>query len=400
MNRRSKIFIYLGAIFIIVGLICNEWVLSALLSSDGSLEVKSLQLIRIIQGLFVGLGLLTIIFRKTGWIANLYLLLITLFIILAGVEIYLRIPGIIKKIRISRVRCKDEYLHHSLKPNVSAPLRWGRAEPIYHTNSLGYRDVKQRIVPEESLASTRILALGDSFAECIGVEYEDGFVFNLERLLRNKGMDVEILDAGVGSYCPSLEYRKLKKFLDKGYHTDKVILLVDPADIHDEAVEYLGWEKTGPEEHLSGSLDSYPMILKELRRRLATMGGGRKRRIGPGRKDWTEFSLESTSWIDRGIAICQDNILKIVELCRENSIDFIMVLYPYPIHITSKHKPSAYQKVFGDFARQHKIKLIDLAPLFYRLQDWESYFIPGDIHWNEKGHTFVAQALFDYLSSE
>jgi hypothetical protein len=391
--KREKIFLWFGLALVLAALLGNEFLLAALFSRDGVLEERSAALIRIGEGMLIVLGFCTVLFRRAGWLVNIYLLSISLLLVLLGFEIYLRVPGIIKKIHIGRVRCQDEYLHHSLRPNVAAPLRWGDAEPMYYTNSLGYRDRQCREVPLRSESATRMLVLGDSFAECIGVEYEAGFIHKLEQLMRAAGRDVEILNAGVGSYCPSLEYRKLKQFLESGYQTDEVILLLDPADVHDEAVEYLGWEKKGPDEPLAGGLDLYPRIIIELRQRLAPPAGSRTEPARASRLDWFEYDVP-VAWVQKGISICQEHIRKIAALCDQHSIRFILVLYPYPGQILSGNRPSIYQQNFSEFARQNGIEVVDISPAFFELEDWDTYFIPGDIHWNERGHTLVARELF------
>lgn len=41
--------------------------------------------------------------------------------------------------------------------------------------------------------------------------------------------------------------------------------------------------------------------------------------------------------------------------------------------------------------------LIDPFPVFCNLPDWQAYFIPREIHWNERGHTLAAEVLFSRL---
>ena len=52
--------------------------------------------------------------------------------------------------KVTALRIPDGYLHHTLRPNVSALSVWGTRKIIYHTNSLGYRDIKQRKISKKN----------------------------------------------------------------------------------------------------------------------------------------------------------------------------------------------------------------------------------------------------------
>ena len=51
------------------------------------------------------------------------------------------------------------------------------------TFGLGYRDAEIRKVERQSPADLRILVIGDSFTEAVGVDYTDSFTFKLEEKL-------------------------------------------------------------------------------------------------------------------------------------------------------------------------------------------------------------------------
>jgi len=397
MNRREKFFLIIGLALIVIALLVNEWSLAALFSRDGVLEPASRTIVRIAGSVLIVLGALTVLFRRRQFIANVYLLLFTVLLCLAAVEIYLRVPGWIKHKSIRELRRKDDYLHHTLKPNVSSRQGWGdKLRIMYHTNSLGFRDLEQREVSREPVADRRILLLGDSFVEGSGVEYRDHFAHKLESRLRESGRDIEVLNGGVASYCPSLEFRKLKRFLEAGYQADEVILMLDISDIHDES-KYVGWEKSGAEEFIMGGLDVYPRLFTEIKRRLLSRRGDDEVEAEPDRFTWTESVGEFPHWVKEGLSLCKENILKIAELCREQGMKFSLVIYPHPEQLKSGRRPSPHQVMFSDFARENGILIYDLFPDFFSLADWEGYFIPGDIHWNEDGHARIAEMLYNRL---
>ena len=69
------------------------------------------------------------------------------------------------------------------------------------TNSLAMRDSENRQISLES-QSKRVLLIGDSMIEGLGVDYDDSVAGNLQKIWQATG--VEVLNAGVVSYSPHL----------------------------------------------------------------------------------------------------------------------------------------------------------------------------------------------------
>jgi hypothetical protein len=68
--------------------------------------------------------------------------------------------------------------HHALLPNFDGYDNWGDFRYKVYTNSLGFRDAAMRVV-SASPSGRRVLLLGDSFTEGIGVAFEDTFAGKL-----------------------------------------------------------------------------------------------------------------------------------------------------------------------------------------------------------------------------
>src|SRR5678809_1408704 len=94
------------------------------------------------------------------------------------------------------MRIPSPIYHHDLGVRVNATVYWPGRVPVF-TNSLGFRDRSQREVPLKA-PGRRVLFIGDSFTEGIGVAYEQSFVGRIEDELRPQGIDV--LNAGCVSY--------------------------------------------------------------------------------------------------------------------------------------------------------------------------------------------------------
>lgn len=85
-SNRESIFFALGLIFILSGLICNEWVLTALLSSDGNISFSKKVVVRIFDLFIIIAGLFIIIKRASLSIKRLLLNLISICLIILLTE--------------------------------------------------------------------------------------------------------------------------------------------------------------------------------------------------------------------------------------------------------------------------------------------------------------------------
>lgn len=133
----------------------------------------------------------------------------------------------------SKVRQKDPLVHHSFRPNTQDVARSPEWESHYIINSLGMRDKEySEKKPEDTF---RILMVGDSYMEGQGVEFNETTAKVLEKALSEKvkGKKIEVMNAGVLSYSPLLEYSYLKH---KGLkvNPDLVILNFDQGDVIDD----------------------------------------------------------------------------------------------------------------------------------------------------------------------
>lgn len=109
---------------------------------------------------------------------------------------------------------------------------FGPLTSMYHVDSLGMRDASCREVPLHS-DRPRIMIVGDSFVEGIGVSWEESFVGRLAAALDKRG--VEILNAGVASYSPTIYDSWVTHLIrDQGVVVDQVVVFIDISDIKDE----------------------------------------------------------------------------------------------------------------------------------------------------------------------
>ena len=107
-------------------------------------------------------------------------------------------------------RISSKIFHHTLDSNVNVIEengRFGKTRLI--TNSIGFRDKEARKIYNET-SKYRIVFIGGSYTEGFMVNYEDSFVGIIDKKLKKYNIDV--LNAGVVGYSPSIYYAKIKYF--------------------------------------------------------------------------------------------------------------------------------------------------------------------------------------------
>jgi len=126
-------------------------------------------------------------------------------------------------------------------PNEST-IQGGGIHPrvkIY-TNSLGFKDFANREIDLKN--KNRIVFIGDSFTEGVLLEFKftvPGLAYDY---FANKG--IEVLNAGVSSYSPSIYYNKIKFFIEQGLEFSHLVVFIDISDIENEVINYVTEEET------------------------------------------------------------------------------------------------------------------------------------------------------------
>jgi hypothetical protein len=129
-----------------------------------------------------------------------------------------------------RYLMSDPVLHHRARPNLSVTVS---GKPFV-TNSLGLRD--REYASPKPPSTVRLLMLGDSFTEGAGLLLEETVAKGVERALSARRCGAyEVVNAGVSSYSPILEYLLLQR-LAPLLTPDVVVLNFDMTDVHDDLV--------------------------------------------------------------------------------------------------------------------------------------------------------------------
>lgn len=368
------------------------------------------------------LGVFSFAYKRQEEIARINLIIFSIIFVFTIAEICLRLTSPRISPEEVLLRIKDPNTHHALAPNMNVSTGGFRGNIVhYKTNNLGYRCLIDEKVSRKSQSDNRILLLGDSFTEGVGLDYKDTFAYQLTCLLNGRGgKSFEILNSAVCSYSPKLEARKLSMFLKRGFKANQVLLFLDISDVQDE-YSYLTWNSFTMEEmerwRRTKSQDYkrrlasfsepelYPLFLVKFSESLKNLT---THFINPDdassyiprrnqRYSWTVNPkiAELNPWIQTGFRELKKNISRIRTLCEDNAIRFAIVIYPTPYQLNEPCRSCMFRKRMKDFSNKEKLTLIDLYPIFYNLKNFANYFFSADVHWNKNGHALVGESLYN-----
>ena len=301
---------------------------------------------------------------------------------------------------------------------------WGEVRYPLITNSLGFKDASTRDVPLKG-SSRRILLIGDSFAEGIGMPFEDSFAGLLNRAGQQRADKVEFLNAGVASYSPSIYYRKLKYLLDSGLQFDEVVVFSDTSDVTDEATSYFCIDED-PQYRAhcmasEGSMqpDARPKkseffidrfvitnrVRISLKRWIQSLLGNRKRALSSDRSriGWTIAGFDVARetrplGADGGIRRSLQNMGKLADLLTTRNIPLTIVVYPWAQQIAQGDRDSRQVALWQEFCEKRCKRFINLFPVLFAEAgsdgNWyERLYIVGDDHFSAEGNALVAREV-------
>ena len=346
----------------------------------------------------------------------------------------------------------DPRYHHRYKPRTTVRESRPDFEAVYTTNALGLRG--SRDYGPKPPGTIRLLMLGDSFTFGIGVNEGEPFCDLLQAAVAGSRPPVEIINAGVGSYSPTLEYLTLRD-LYLAWDPDAVILWFDFSDLQDDELyaRRLRYDPAGvlvgcDSDYADGHRDWAEMVLRRSAlatylhsklvrsvQRIRLLGWrayldaklrGEDTKLkavfatGPPRLRMNLLQYDRYLMI-RGLATEQELdrywvrtggfLLKIQELLEARGIPFVLGLYPQAVQVGPDHWANGREyylfergRTYDDplpftyierFAAAHGIPVINTLPSFLAASD-RPLFLPNDGHFTPEGHrALAAHALND-----
>lgn len=349
-------------------------------------------------------------------------LLLSVMIPLSVFEVYLRIydPQNLREEADGKYMRWGKFFRP--RPGVELKVSKPETKMTWKINSKGLRDNEIPYTKPEGLY--RIMGLGDSFMFGFGVEQEDTFLHKLEGML-NKNADLykeidrfETVNMGVGSYGTISELNILQKEGLK-YQPDMIILAIWVGnDVYDTLREYqaiissanvTGTSKPGVEYYvkkfLGSHLHTYSFFSIRCNQLLI------KAKLRP--IDYESMAIlqkHSDEKTDAGWKLLERYVLKMADLAKENSSQFLVVMIPMRHQVNPGEWSdicSVYdldkedydldkpQKRLMSFCEKNGIHYIDLLRGFK--DSYISLYYKTDPHLTKRGHASAALIMYDYI---
>jgi len=337
-------------------------------------------------------------------------------------------------------RTKHYYYHHGLLPNQETMAAWGALVYPMFTNSLGLIDSTVYKVSKKT-DKRRILIVGDSHSEGVGVPYLLTFAGRMAQSLKPHG--IEVINASAVSYSQKIEYLKAKYLIEnKGLEVDEIIVMIDLSDLQNELVyeAFADSEKSGIGDFLYRKKTSLKKISTVFYLVDAIRTQTEREEFFQSIDNFYEDVRENANnniwdlysgffshfedevllsnpqfhgmggWMDdekfrdlalRGIGLGQQNMLKLQKLCDLHGIRLTLTVHPWHYQIEKGEINDDYVQYWETFARKYGISFLSFFPLFINEEIPETvikkYYIKNDNHWNEFGHEKVAEYLQNYF---
>ena len=273
----------------------------------------------------------------------------------------------------------------------------------------------------------RIVLIGDSFIEGSGLNYKDTLAGLLDSYL---GDNYEILNSAVGSYSPSIYFKKTEYFINQGYIFDQAIIFLDVSDIFDELFikfdkdeNILTYEERKNRGKLKTSFYSLGRFLRDntvsfrlfnllsdkteisknyLKLKFKAAKNLNKEFFQTNRNDvmfyrmthvdrgyWT-FNEKKFSEIKNGLQQSEKYLGKLFNLLKKNNIASTLVVYPWPTQIF--FGDNYHEKHWRNFSQSHNINFLSMYKYFTSEDDKKfilDNFLYGDVHWNKNGTQII-----------
>lgn len=360
-------------------------------------------------------------------IANIALLLIFLITtdLLVG---YFLVPVIIKKIsgidihEHQRIHTLHPYYNHGFNRNQSATKTYGNINYTLHTNSLGMTDsYTKRIDPRKK----NIVFIGDSYTEGIGIPFNKTFCGLLQQKIDTS--HTNILNAGVASFSPKLYYLRIKYLIEvQQLIPNEIYSLPDYSDYGDELV----YEDFKPTQsfntikirHFLSSKSILYNFYHWLMRKWFIKQLGSEATEAEGfiysiktsndflkrypdfleiRQHWLKPENMKKSTFITAKQLAETNMDSLNVLCSQYNISLTIVGYPRESYnLLNQQQLQHVESFWKDYSSQRNIPYISLYGLLLEKIKHKNIYIKGDNHWNEAGHSLIAEKLLHYVTTQ
>ncbi len=362
----------------------------------------------------------------------------TSFLLLACLEVVLRITDPLHKIAVSKTFhetnfwTSDSILNHKLQPNLQASYSFlDEYTTTFRTNEHGYRTP---LVEENAPFDETIVFLGDSFLESIQCQ-DDELISHYTKTFLDQwdANRFRCVNLGVASYSGAYYYLQLKSEFEQyqpktvvvGYFIGNDILgdnkVIDLLEYQDDDLARIRLKKDQLQEDdalpprysqlaVQAYWEHYRGYLRPLA--LKILGEDLIRKAGFHPEDWEmnqvqyfvdDLDNEAKAYVDNSVQW----FVKMQEFCEQKQIELIVLLIPPGNQLEKNMLTDGYhgglttfgrieteqpQKYIVEQFRKHGIEHIDLKGVYNQHLDKKLYF-PVDSHWAPEGQEVAADTL-------
>ena len=284
---------------------------------------------------------------------------------------------------------KNKHLVYELIPGSQAKIQ-GKE---FVTNAFGFRDKKYR---RRKVNKLRIIFVGDSVTYGWRVDLEGTYHKQIERLLKDRGYDVDVMGMGIPGYNTIQEYHLIKEtVLD--FKPDMIILQIAPNDF--ERTVSVKEYREGETLTLVPYHDySIPFVIKKRKFTYFLMRNSHLFKLINMRLYWFKNKRDS-DYTPRDVFLLGEEdsfryLGKIKTLLDKENIRFAAVIFPFQLREDKNSYASLHERMHLELENM-QVPYIDL---FDELNTTST----GNIwierrHPNEQGHRIASLAVLKFL---
>ncbi|MBD99031.1 MAG: hypothetical protein CMO34_04235 [Verrucomicrobia bacterium] len=293
------------------------------------------------------------------------------------------------------------YGHRHL-PNSSYTVKKNCVETVYHFNGLGFRDEMHSVRSDKS----RVLLIGDSFTEGLGVNEDERFGDLLEKESKRTHLNFGMADKG------STQAFSIYKSIASEYDHDAVILSIFPVNDfidddpdfgkHAESIrpcwigEYPNYtlEFVPKDAPANKPTSKWKHFLKRFTYTYDALYFIKEQFKISLNNDVAMPSSDYFNFTESQLNRMKYSLLKIKALAKHRPL--VVVSIPSHIDLQSNiHAEHSIEGPLSKFCSENNIDYLGLYNTFNEASSdpEEDFFLSCDSHWNAKGHQLVAETL-------
>lgn len=317
----------------------------------------------------------------------------------------------------------DDELGYIYKPDSSCAVQ-GIGLFQWHTIRINSRQLRDNDYGKKAPGDFRIVMLGDSFTANLGLPLKKGYPKLLERLYRDGGSRVDVINVSMSGYDPDKEKILLRRF-GLPLEPDMVVLAF-----------FVGNDFTQPRNTRFKQMNGIVVVDRPE----SSDEGNKRNKINRFLKKRFRLLLVVDKAIDiirqmKGnypvtISSCYDaaanttceaswdytrrQLDDIVELCRRNNIRLVFMIIPEKAQLYPKlwetlassarqngmknPEIKRLQEIIKEYGSEAGVPVLDLLPVMAsHVEKGEKLFISFNSHWNARGNSIAAKELYNFL---